>query len=100
MSEPSRTPGDEAADVQLWQRWRLGEQVDIGNFLAAFPPLGLTDLVSVLLIDQRERWLLGEHTPAEGYLRRFPVLETAPEAVVELAYGEFLLRQDHGQTPS
>ena len=52
------------------------------------------------LIDQSERWQRGERIPAENYLRRYPPLETDAEAVVELAYGEFLLREEHGELPT
>jgi WD40 repeat protein len=100
MSEPSKTPPQEAPDVQLWQHWRHGQHIDVAEFLAGFPRLGMTEVVAVLLVDQRERWQLGERIPAESYLRRFPFLEGNSEAVVELAYGEFLLREQRGEQPA
>ena len=42
----------------------------------------------------------GERVPAEAYLRLFPALESDPEGAVELAYGEFLLREQAGERPS
>jgi serine/threonine-protein kinase len=100
MHEPGQlSPDDETADVELWQRWRLTERPDVGAFLARFPDLGGTEVVAVLLVDQRERWQVGERVPAESYLRRFPALEGDPESVVELAYGEYLLREECGERP-
>jgi WD40 repeat protein/tRNA A-37 threonylcarbamoyl transferase component Bud32 len=100
MTESRTDPAPEAPDAQLWQRWRQGERVDVAEFLAGFPSLEATELVAVLLIDQSERWKLGERIPAENYLRRYPALEADAEAVVELAYGEFLLREEHREQPA
>jgi WD40 repeat protein/serine/threonine protein kinase len=87
-------------DRQLSQRWRRGERPDVADFLAGFPRLEATEVVAVLLVDQRERWQVGERVPAESYLRRFPSLEADSEAVVELAYGEFLLREERSERPT
>src|SRR5262249_53846087 len=100
MSEPSKIPAEQAPDAQLWQRWRQGERPDVGQFLAGFAGLDAVEVVAVLLADQRERWQRGERIPAESYLRRFPALEADSEAVVELAYGEFLLREQLGEQPA
>jgi WD40 repeat protein len=100
MTQTSKAVSDQAPDVQLWQCWRQGERVDVAEFLSGFTDLEATDVVAVLLIDQSERWQLGERIPAENYLRRFPTLEAHTEAVVELAYGEFLLREERGDRPA
>jgi hypothetical protein len=100
MTEPSKVPLEMAPDAQLWQRWRNGERVDVGEFLGRFADLETTERVAVLLVDQRERWQVGERVPAESYLRRFPVLESNTEAIVELAFGEFLLREQRGEQPA
>jgi hypothetical protein len=86
--------------VLLWQRWRQGERPEAGAFLSGFVELRPGDVVAVLLVDQRERWCVGERIPSETYLRRFPSLETNSEAVVELAYGEYLLREERGEKPT
>ena len=96
MSERGEALNFEAADVRLSRQWQAGERVDLGVFLAGLD-LGSTELVAVLLVDQRERWRLGERVPAESYLRRFAELEADCEAVVELAYGEILLRESRGE---
>jgi WD40 repeat protein len=100
MTDSTPYLADDSPDALLWQRWRQGECVDLDDFLAGFPGLDSTDLVAVLLIDQRERWQMGERIPAETYLRPFPALEDDPEAVVEMAYGEFLLREQRGERPA
>jgi serine/threonine-protein kinase len=99
MNEPSNPSPGGTPDAQLWQLWRRGQRVDVSEFLSGFARLETTDLVAVLLIDQSERWQLGERIPAENYLRRFPALEADTEAVVELAYGEYLLREERGDRP-
>jgi WD40 repeat protein/serine/threonine protein kinase len=100
VTQPSKAATDQAPDAQLWRRWRQGERPDVGDFLADFAGLEATEVVAVLLVDQRERWQIGERIPAESYLRRFPALESDAEAVVELAYGEFLLREERGERPA
>lgn len=100
MTDPTNFPQAEAADLQLWQQWRQGRPVDVAEFLAGFAPLKATETVAVLLVDQRERWQRGERIPAENYLRRYPALEADSEAVVELAYGEFLMSEEHGEQPA
>jgi hypothetical protein len=99
MTDSTKIPTDEPPDAQLWQRWRQGERVDVADFLAGFGGLESAERVAVLLVDQRERWQVGQRIPAEAYLRRFPDLEADSEAVVELAYGEFLLREQRGERP-
>jgi WD40 repeat protein/serine/threonine protein kinase/Flp pilus assembly protein TadD len=100
MTEPGNRSTAECAEELLLQRWRQGERVDIAEFLAAQPAPQPTQLVNLLLIDQRQRWQVGERIPAESYLRRYPTLDADPEAVVELVYSEFLLREEHSERPT
>jgi hypothetical protein len=100
MTQPSETPNEEAPDAQLWDRWQQGKRVNVAEFLAGFAELPASEVVAVLLVDQRQRWQMGERLPAESYLRRFPSLEADTEAVVELAYGEYLLREERGEQPA
>ena len=81
MTEPNTDLLQETPDEQLSQRWRQGERVDVAEFLASFPTLQPTEMVAVLLTDQRERWQAGDRIPAENYLRRFPALESDADAV-------------------
>jgi serine/threonine-protein kinase len=100
MTEPNNIPTTGGAESRLWQRWNQGERVDLDAFLAGCPPLGPGELVALLLIDQGQRWERGERIPAESYLRRYPHLEADPEAVVEIVYAEFLLREARGERPA
>src|SRR5262249_48163260 len=52
------------------------------------------DVAAALLVDQRERWRCGERVPAETYLRLYPDLSADDEFVLEIIYGEFLLREE------
>jgi hypothetical protein len=61
---------------------------------------GPAGLLALLRRDQRERWLRGERVPAEWYLEQHPGLAADPEAVLDLAYVEFVLREEVGEAPS
>jgi predicted Ser/Thr protein kinase len=101
--EPAAEPRLESAEdagEALWQRWRLGERPDLSAFLAATGPLPPDQLAAVLRVDQRERWQSGERIPAESYFKRYPSLLADVEAAVDLVYGEFLLRERHGERPA
>src|SRR5262249_2109080 len=54
---------------------------------------------AVLLVDQRERWRTGERQGAETYLEMDPMLRDDFEYALELIYGEYLLREELGETP-
>jgi WD40 repeat protein len=100
MTEAGRAlPAEEGPEEALSRLWRQGQRMDLGEFLTGFPGLGPAELVGVLRVDQRERWQVGERVPAEAYLRRYP-LEGETEAVVELVYGEYLLREELGEAPT
>jgi tRNA A-37 threonylcarbamoyl transferase component Bud32/tetratricopeptide (TPR) repeat protein len=58
------------------------------------------ELLDQLCNDQVRRWGAGERVPAEAYLARYPRIQDAGEAAIELIYGEFLLREELGETPS
>ena len=61
--------------------------------------LSPAELVELLLADQRLRWRAGRPVPAEAYLELYPGLGADPERVLDLVYGEFLVRQELGQDP-
>jgi WD40 repeat protein/predicted Ser/Thr protein kinase len=54
-------------------------------------------LAGVLHIDQREHWQRGEPVLVEDYLGDFPSLTANESAVLDLLYGEFVLREELGQ---
>jgi serine/threonine-protein kinase len=94
-------PGTDESPAGRWlHRWREGTAHDVRAFLAEIGPLAPEHVVAVLLVEQRQRWQAGERVTAETYLRDFPELHAQTEAVVELIYGEFLLREHLGDAPS
>jgi hypothetical protein len=92
-------PSPEDAAERLSQRWRQGERPDVDAFLTEAGPLLPAEVAAVLRVDQRQRWQAGERVPAEDYLRRHPAVAASAEAVVDLVYGEFLLRERLGERP-
>lgn len=60
----------------------------------------LTELAQELRDDQRERWQNGQRPLVETYLNDHPQLHGNPEAVLDLVYNEYLLREKLGEQPS
>jgi hypothetical protein len=85
---------------QLERLWRQGEQPDVDAFLAPLGSLSPAALAAVLRVDQRQRWQAGQRVPAEEYLRRHPALNADPEAVLDLIFHEYLLRDRAAERPS
>src|SRR5688572_20761811 len=99
MAMPDNDPGPgREPDRQLWRLWRHEQRPDVRRFLSEAGPLTPEQLAAVLGVDQRERWLIGERVPAEDYLRDHPDLADG-ERALEVVYGEFLLREELGETP-
>jgi eukaryotic-like serine/threonine-protein kinase len=96
MSNPRRP---ETPDQALWKRWRTGERPDLSDFVRHYGPFTLSTLANVVLIDQQERWSTGERVPAENYFCLWPELAEDGERACDLIYGEFLLREQLGETP-
>jgi serine/threonine protein kinase len=86
-------------DRQLSHLWRQGQRPDVHDFLARVGTLSLAQLAAVLAVDQRERWQSGERILAEAYLKPYPALQADIEKALELVYGEFLLREERGESP-
>ena len=61
---------------------------------------GGEELLERVCSDQVRRWRRGERVPAETYLSKYPGLMEDDEAAFELIYGEYLLREEHGEPPS
>src|SRR5262249_49208594 len=92
-------PGGDAAE-QLALLWERGERPDLDAFLGRVGPLPPAGLAAVLRVDQRGRWRAGDPVAAEAYLDRSPAVRAAPDAAVDLVYGEFLLREQLGERPA
>jgi WD40 repeat protein/serine/threonine protein kinase len=86
--------------VEQWERLgRQGQRPDVRTFLAQAGDLPPAQVVEVLLRDQQERWHAGKRIPAETYLQWYPALQADDESVLDLVYGEFLLREELGERP-
>jgi WD40 repeat protein/serine/threonine protein kinase len=106
MFPPTRGPEDPAGGSaqppspteQLRRLWGQESPPDLKEFLAGAGDLGPAQLVAVLELDQWERWHRGQPLSAESYLRLLPEA-LADEAGIGLVYGEFLLREELGESP-
>src|SRR5262245_33640031 len=56
-------------------------------------------LVVHLEEEQRAAWECGDCVRVSVYLEYYPILHGNPDAVVDLIYNEFLLRQEYGEEP-
>jgi serine/threonine-protein kinase len=102
MSEAKRTPESPVADepaVRFSDLWRKGQKPDVQSFLRDAGTLKPADIVAVLCVDQWERWQAGERVPAETHLQMAPAV-IGTEAAFDLVYGEFLLREEMGESPT
>lgn len=75
-------------------------QVDLRAYVETSGNLNPTELVEMLCTDQVERWNQGERIPAETYLQLHPCLQGESPLAFELIYGEFVLREHLGESPS
>jgi tRNA A-37 threonylcarbamoyl transferase component Bud32/tetratricopeptide (TPR) repeat protein len=57
------------------------------------------ELAALLRVEQRTRWQRGDRVPVEAYLQLHPTLRTDPHAVVDLIWGEVILRRRRGESP-
>jgi tetratricopeptide (TPR) repeat protein len=71
-----------------------------GSFSAPSANVTAAGLTVLLLRDQQQRWRSGERPRVEDYLARYPHLAADTDCILQLLCGEFLLRQECGQTPS
>jgi WD40 repeat protein/serine/threonine protein kinase len=51
-------------------------------------------------LDQATRWERGDRRPVEAYLELHPALRTNADAALDLIYGEIVLREEQGESPS
>jgi eukaryotic-like serine/threonine-protein kinase len=72
---------------------------DIDSVLLGLREASRGELVERICVDQVRRWRAGQQVPAESYLFRYPSLRD-DEALFELIYGEYVLREERGATPS
>ncbi|WP_406700949.1 protein kinase [Singulisphaera sp. Ch08] len=73
---------------------------DIRERLARDEGLSPADVVELVCVDQLRRWRQGEFIPSEAYFGLHPALRADGEEAFELAYAEFALREELGETPT
>jgi eukaryotic-like serine/threonine-protein kinase len=74
--------------------------VTLHDLMAQAGDLSAEDLAAAALADLRERWSRGERVPAETYLERMPALRSSADGVLDLVYGEILVREELGEGPA
>ncbi len=80
-----------------WERSKPGRRPDPRAFLPESANERLAALLAILLVEIGLRWDGAERATVEHYRDQYP--ELPAEAVVELAYEEFLLREQGGDAP-
>ena len=79
--------------------WKRGNTPDLEQFLLEAGDLAISELTAILRIDQEHRFEAGDRVLTEVYLERHPRLRQEAEAVIDLIYGEYLLRERLGEAP-
>jgi serine/threonine protein kinase len=98
--DPGRAPArDLTPEQQFWQLWRQGRRPRLPDFLAARPALSPAEAAAVIAVDQYERWSAGERVDAEDYLKLLPEGRDRDQAVCDVIWGEYLLRDQLGERP-
>src|SRR5215218_717044 len=87
-------------EQRLWQLWRAGRGPNLQSFLSSCPGLPLADVVALISVDQFERWQRGERPLAEDYIPLLPEGDGRHQAVGDIVYGEFLMREQLGEHPN
>jgi serine/threonine-protein kinase len=77
-----------------------GPLPDVFAFLTGKGKQSLPRLVDVIRLDQSLRWRQGTPQRAEDYFARLPELRADDEAVLQVIFNEFLLRQELGHAPT
>ena len=72
---------------------------DVFTFLAQRGSSSNVEKLDVLLLDQRKRWFKHRPITVEEYLQRLPELSGDPHNKLQLAIGEYYLRQKSDQWP-
>jgi len=73
------------------------ERVDVETFLSSQAELSPRDLVDVLLLDQQFQAQAGHLRTAEWYLARWKAIESDPELIIDLLYGELQVGEAMGR---
>jgi tRNA A-37 threonylcarbamoyl transferase component Bud32 len=98
-SPPEHSRTSESPAERLRALWRQGQRPEVAGILAGIGTLSPAQQATVLRVDQRERWLTGERVEVEAYLSAYPSVRADDEAVLDLVFGEILLRKELGEAP-
>src|SRR5581483_2755601 len=88
--------------VEAYESARLtDEEADLAQFLPeAKHPLYKEVLLELVRVDLEHHWLHGRPRRLEEYQRRFPQLQQEPRLLQEVAFEEYRLRYQAGETPT
>ena len=86
--------------ARLSALWRQGQEPDLLAFLAGAGRLSAAELTDALCTDQRQRWLRGQRPEIEAYLALHGSFHQGAEPAIDLAFGEFLVRRELGESPT
>ncbi|APW62937.1 serine/threonine-protein kinase [Paludisphaera borealis] len=89
-----RAPAPQQETSSLSERW-----LDIRERLALADGASEPQRVEWICSDQIRDWQAGRRIPAEAYLALHPLFPAESEAVFEVVYNEFLLRESLGERP-
>jgi serine/threonine protein kinase len=84
---------------RLQALWESGQNPDADALLEAAGVSLPAEVAKVLAADQWHRWQAGECLAVESYFARHPFVAADPAAALILVYGEFLVREERGETP-
>src|SRR6516162_6153521 len=85
---------------QVESLWAQGQRPDPDEFLKGAGITSPLQVAQVLAADQWQRWHAGERVSVEDYFARHPAVAADPAAAILLVYGELLVREELGETPS
>jgi serine/threonine-protein kinase len=84
---------------RFWKLWQAAPPPNLVDFLLQDPALTPDEVVAVIRVDQRQRWLSGDRITVEMYLQTVTALNPSSIQTLDLAYSEFLLREELGEQP-
>lgn len=90
MSEPVRLI------ATLEGLWQVGLLPELSDLLAGDSSLDVDQLAQLVRVDMSHRFEIGAPRFTQDYFSCFKALEQNPETAVDIAYHEFLLREEFG----
>lgn len=93
----SASPHTMASLAQAMEKlWETGLEPEIYDFLDPSDSLTAEQLAELVRFDQRRRFAAGKPTISESYFANLAVLQASLEIATDIAYHEFLLREEFG----